>query len=387
MKGLRKYIAPFAPDQSGAAAVFCELGAMVIILDAGGCAGNICGFDEPRWFDSRSAIFSAGLRDMDAILGRDDRLVEKVVKACYRLSCHFIVVIGTPVPSVIATDYRALTRMLEKKTGLPVITIDTNGMELYDEGVRKAYTAVFKKFSRKEAEGVRTGIPVENDQAADYPAGTVGILGATPLDVTLASGSFAGKRTDRDGTENDYGDWLKDYYRGRGYRTVLPYGMGAGLLEIKAAGRVDENIVISPSALEAARYLQKVFGTPYRTDYPLETLPGWENILKEIPHMRDKKILIVHQQVLADTLRKRILEELSDDVGRDRDITVASWFNLDRELAAPGDIRIREEDQWIELVRDNFYDYIIGDRLFSAAITGFEGEWIDLDHFAVSGKR
>ena len=62
MKGLRKYIAPFAPDQSGATAVFCELGGLVIILDAGGCAGNVCGFDEPRWFASKSAIFSAGLR-------------------------------------------------------------------------------------------------------------------------------------------------------------------------------------------------------------------------------------------------------------------------------------------------------------------------------------
>lgn len=56
MKGLRKYLSPFAPDQSGAAAVLCEFHGLIIILDAGGCAGNICGFDEPRWFDSRSAI-------------------------------------------------------------------------------------------------------------------------------------------------------------------------------------------------------------------------------------------------------------------------------------------------------------------------------------------
>ena len=67
MKGLRKYLSPFAPDQSGAAAVLCEFHGLIIILDAGGCAGNICGFDEPRWFESRSAIFSAGLRDMDAL--------------------------------------------------------------------------------------------------------------------------------------------------------------------------------------------------------------------------------------------------------------------------------------------------------------------------------
>ena len=49
MKGLRKYLTPFAPDQSGAVSVCYALGGMVVIVDAGGCAGNICGFDEPRW--------------------------------------------------------------------------------------------------------------------------------------------------------------------------------------------------------------------------------------------------------------------------------------------------------------------------------------------------
>ena len=39
MKGLRKYLSPFAPDQSGAAAVLCEFHGLIIILDAGGCAG------------------------------------------------------------------------------------------------------------------------------------------------------------------------------------------------------------------------------------------------------------------------------------------------------------------------------------------------------------
>ena len=101
MKGLRKYLSPFAPDQSGAAAVLCEFHGLIIILDAGGCAGNICGFDEPRWFESRSAIFSAGLRDMDAILGRDDRLVAKLVDAADKIDANFAAIVGTPVPAVI----------------------------------------------------------------------------------------------------------------------------------------------------------------------------------------------------------------------------------------------------------------------------------------------
>ena len=54
---------------------------------------------------------------MDAILGRDDRLVAKLADAAEKLDVTFAAVIGTPVPAVIGTDYRALERMLE--TGIP----------------------------------------------------------------------------------------------------------------------------------------------------------------------------------------------------------------------------------------------------------------------------
>ena len=35
MKGLRKYLTPFAPDQSGAVSVLYELGGILVICDAG----------------------------------------------------------------------------------------------------------------------------------------------------------------------------------------------------------------------------------------------------------------------------------------------------------------------------------------------------------------
>ena len=96
------------------------MGGIIVICDAGGCAGNICGFDEPRWFGEKSAVFSAGLRDMDAILGRDEKLVEKLKKAADQVPASFAAIIGTPVPAVIGTDFRALERMSEKATGLTI---------------------------------------------------------------------------------------------------------------------------------------------------------------------------------------------------------------------------------------------------------------------------
>ena len=61
----------------------------------------------------------------------------------WKLSADFIAVIGTPVPAVIGTDYRALSRMIEKKTGIPALTIDTDGTKLYDDGEKKTWKELF----------------------------------------------------------------------------------------------------------------------------------------------------------------------------------------------------------------------------------------------------
>ncbi|MCD8019323.1 MAG: nitrogenase molybdenum-iron protein [Clostridiales bacterium] len=404
MKGLRKYIAPFAPDQSGAAAVFCELGGLVIILDAGGCAGNICGFDEPRWFDSKSAIFSAGLRDMDAILGRDDKLVEKIEKACAKIEGAFVAVIGTPVPAVIGTDYTALRHMIEKKTGLPTVTVNTNGMELYDAGVEKAYLELFRTFSEKEAiskgriasdgkaernaeQNVERNVGQNAERNVDQNVeqngeqykeigkkggkkipGSLGILGATPMDVVEPNHS---------GTCTQ----IEAYYRNEGWQEVCCYGMGAGLSAVRKAGQVEKNIVIAPAGLQAAKYLEKRWGTPYEAAYPLAAIPDGERLLQQVCSGQDQKILIVHQQVLGHSLRKEIRSRC------DASVTVASWFAMEKELREPGDVSLKEEDQWIALVKEGQYDWIIGDELFLRAVPRWKGKYLSLPHFAVSGKK
>lgn len=358
MKGLRKYISPFAPDQSGAAAVFCELGGLMIILDAGGCAGNICGFDEPRWFESKSAIFSAGLRDMDAILGRDDRLVKKIAMACEKIEGAFIAVIGTPVPAVIGTDYKALKKMIEKKTEIPAITVDTDGMELYDTGAGKAYLELFKTFGGKREE---KELQMEEGKKE---SGILGVLGATPLDVEeLEDGS------------------IRSFYRAQGWKQIYVYGMGDGLEAVRNAAEVEKNLVIAPSGLKVARYLEKEWGVPYETGYPLETLPEWKEIASKISGLNGKKVLIVHQQILANALRKRIREQVPVNV------TVASWFELDKMEKEEGDIFLKEEDQWISLMKEEKYDVVIADNLFARAVPEYAGEYWNLPHFAVSGKR
>lgn len=380
MKGLRKYLTPFAPDQSGAVSVLYELGGMLVICDAGGCTGNVCGFDEPRWFETRSAVFSAGLRDMDAILGRDDRLVAKLADAAEKLDVTFAAVIGTPVPAVIGTDYRALERMLAKKTELPVLTVNTDGMELYDRGEEKAYLALFGRFAGENVD-VEPG-NIEKTQTAESCDGKrngknedvsvdiedrprVGIIGMTPQDVSDLKAA----------------EKIRKLYADQGLCAVC-YGMGDGLEEVRNASLAAKNVVVSPAALKAAQYLQKKFGTPYEIAYPLVS-----ELVPEVNY-QGKKILIVQQQVIANAVRK----EIEKRTGEKEAITTATWFMRKEEILtdlnvdAVDDISLKEEDDFISLVEKEGYDVIFADPCMERMIPGFEGVFIPLTHFAVSGK-
>lgn len=355
VRGLWKGLTPFAPDQSGAASVFYELGGILVICDAGGCTGNVCGFDEPRWFGERSAIFSAGLRDMDAILGRDDRLVAKLTDAAEKIDANFAAVIGTPVPAVIATDYRALQRMCEKKTNLSILTVDTNGMELYDVGEEKAWLTLFKTFAGKDVASQKEASE-EDDSSKKMK---IGVLGLTPHDVSDLNIEEKFRKS-----ENE-----KTHY--------ICYGMRAGIDKVKTAGSADKNLVVAPAALETAKYLEKEFGTPYEVEYPFV-----DELIPELGYER-KKILIIHQQVIANTIRQEIRTR-SDE--QNTEVTVASWFMMKSEISEEGDLSLKEEKDYCKLVQNGNYDIVFADESMRGLVPGFKGTFVNVRHFAVSGK-
>ena len=355
VRGLWKGLTPFAPDQSGAASVFYELGGILVICDAGGCTGNVCGFDEPRWFGERSAIFSAGLRDMDAILGRDDRLVAKLTDAAEKIDANFAAVIGTPVPAVIATDYRALQRMCEKKTNLPILTVDTNGMELYDVGEEKAWLTLFKTFAGKDAASQKEASE-EDDSSKKMK---IGVLGLTPHDVSDLNIEEKFRKSENENTH------------------YICYGMRAGIDKVKTAGSADKNLVVAPAALETAKYLEKEFGTPYEVGYPFV-----DELIPELGYER-KKILIIHQQVIANAIRQEIRTR-SDE--QNTEVTVASWFMMKSELSEEGDLSLKEEMDYCKLVQNGNYDIVFADENMRGLVPGFKGTFVNIRHFAVSGK-
>jgi nitrogenase molybdenum-cofactor synthesis protein NifE len=347
MKSLLKHLSPFAPDQSGAVSALFDFNGLIVICDAGGCTGNICGFDEPRWFIRKSAVFSAGLRDMDAILGRDDKLVSKLQSAMDGSGLKFSAIIGTPVPAIIATDFKALKRMAEKRTGLPAITVPATGTRHYDRGASDAWLELFKTFATEKL---------------SIDPGMVGVLGASPLDFPSL----------------DAGNLLSDALKKDGWNMVKCYGMGAGLDDVRAASAAAKNTVVSPAGLAAARYLQKTFGTPYDVQCPW--LPT--QVLDALPALAGKRTLVIHQQFAANAVRNELLKH--DAASR---VDVASWFIMEPDFMRGNDFRIESEESFIEAVSNGGYDAIVCDGRLRVAMPRTQNfNIIDFPHFAVSGR-
>ena len=349
---------PFAPDTAGAAAVLYPLGGMTVIVDAGGCAGNICGFDEPRWqADAEpSAVFSAGLRDMDAIMGRDANLVAKIRETAARLPVSFVGLVSTPVPAIIATDFRAVCRMVEKETGLPAIAVRTDGTRLYDRGASAAYDALVQKFTAPRPH--------------DAPRTGLGVLGLTPLDFSIEERTYLRTMLGEEDTPVRFFDRLDDF---------------------REAARLKELLVVSPAGLKAARRLQRQWGIPIRAELPPAFIhEAFSAVLSRLAALlRDRQpreVLIVHQQILANGLRRAICQRFPAlPAGA---VTVGSFFLLDRELQWEGDLHFRDERDFHACLQAHPGAIVIGDALLARAVPEpFGGTLLDLPHFALSGRK
>lgn len=354
---------PFAPDTAGAAAVLYPLGGMTVIVDAGGCAGNICGFDEPRWQEDAepSAVFSAGLRDMDAIMGRDANLVAKIREAAAELTVSFVGLVSTPVPAIIATDFRAICHMVEKETRLPAIAVRTDGTRLYDRGASAAYDALVQKFTApRPHDAMRTGL---------------GVLGLTPLDFSRKE-----RQTLR-------ALLIKDEVLANGDSLYLFNQLN----DFREAARLKELLVVSPTGLKAARRLQRQWGIPIRAELPPAFIyEAFSAVLSRLAALlqdgQPREVLIVHQQILANGLRRAICQRFPALPAAA--VTVGSFFALDRALQWEGDLHFRGEQDSHAYLQAHPDAIVIGDALLARAVPEpFGGTLLDLPHFALSGRK
>ncbi len=361
MENLWITLPALAPDYSGVCSAMFDLGGICVIHDASGCTGNYTGYDEPRWYGSSSKIFCSAIREIDAVLGRDDKLINNIIKAGEELHPTMYTVIGSPVPMVIGSDMKGIAHEIESRTGLPAFGFDTNGLGLYNKGIAMAMTELIKRFTKNQSEKITMGINILGSNAIDFSANE---------------------------NAQDLVKRLEDW----GFQVIGKLMMGARIEQIENLAKAQVNLVVTESGMAAAKLLKRKYNIPYVVGMPfgdsedvremLEAalLDGEDRVLKDAS--QDGEILIVGEQVLCNSIRRAILSQRPESK-----VTVGSMFGLDKTIAAEGDKNITSEEKLIELIDSGNYTTLVGDPLFEDLIEkDSKIKLVTLPHVALSSK-
>ena len=367
MRGFYTILPTLSPDFSGVCSTLFELGGIVVIHDAGGCTGTYTGYDEPRWFDQRSRIFTSNLDDAEAVFGDDSILLNKVLSADEWLDSKFFALLGSPSPAVLGTDYAALARLVEKRTGKKAMSFSTKGTEFYDKGVAAALLGIAKTFLPDERPAVRPR--------------AVNLLGATPLDLT--------------GRHNV--EAAVTLFEEAGYSVQSVWAMGSSLEQISGSLSAQCNVALTVSALPVCRYLQERYDMPYVVGRLSGVKPGeafWRELDQSMgcgaaaelrstaPAHDGPTALVVGEQLLSNGVR----EALQQDCGFSN-VEVCTFFDSEPALQQPGDQGHISESQLEERIRSGAYEWIVGDAMLRELdAADSPRRFIELPHVAVSSR-
>ena len=379
MKQIASRISIYSADAFGVCSALYELGGLCVMHDASGCNSTYNTHDEPRWYDFDSMVYISGLSEMEAIMGDDQKFIDDIVYTAKELSPNFIAMAGTPIPTMIGTDFKAIANIIEKETNIPTFGFDTTGMHSYVSGAYKAFEALAKRFLKRNDEESRGEKKESIDKESREVKNTiikVNILGATPLDFSI----------------NKSVEAMVDLLKENNFEVISTWAMGSSLEYIKNAGDADVNLVVSYSGMGAAKYMYEnlnipyVIGTPFGKEFANKVIED----LKEVKSTKENKIsysnrkidkdaeiTIVGESIMSESLAYAISKE------KNKTVNVISSLETDEKLLLEGDkIAIFEDD--IEKCLKNSKT-IIADPLFRP-ICPLDSNFISLPHEAFSGR-
>ncbi len=249
MRQSYRIIPIYTADVSGVCSALYELGGMTVMHDPSGCNSTYNTHDEIRWYDQESLIFISGLTEIDAITGNDRKFIEDIVYAANEFHPGFIALAGSPIPYLTGTDFPAIARIIEKKTGIPTFSVPTNGMHDYVYGAGIALEEVAKRFTDKAKN-------LNLQEKESRTGNRINLLGVTPLDF---------------GPQKNVDIMIQNLHR-YDWNVLSTWAMGDTLENLQKAGSADVNLVVSAVGLRAANVLWENFGTPYVIGTPNEWL-------------------------------------------------------------------------------------------------------------------
>ncbi|MGI6118514.1 MAG: nitrogenase component 1 [Bilifractor sp.] len=397
MRQAQRVLSTYAVDLFGICSALYELGGLVVMHDASGCNSTYTTHDEPRWYDVPAMIYLSGLREVDTIYGNDRRLIEDVAEVAGETHPRFIAVGGSPLPNAIGTDFRAVAKLIEERTGIPTLGFRTDGIHTYIKGAGDAFLDFGRRFLRSQEESSeywkrnrgRNG-PGNRCRISEETV-RVNLLGATPLDFSVT------------GTVSE----LKRLIRESGMEVLSSWAMGDSFDTLANSSCADVNLVISSTGFPLARWMQTRFGIPYVIGFPVgeEASDRWIGRIRSAAgksgnrsfpdtgsgadtgredgkaHLAgpDQKVLIIGEPVQALSLREAISSEGDD--GRVR--ILCPMRDAPKDLIP--DVLVTEDESEIrESCRKA--DRILCDPIYGRLLPGEREKFIFLPQDAYSGR-
>ena len=379
MKQIASRISIYSADAFGVCSALYELGGLCVMHDASGCNSTYNTHDEPRWYDFDSMVYISGLSEMEAIMGDDQKFIDDIVYTAKELNPNFIAMAGTPIPTMIGTDFKAIANIIEKETNIPTFGFDTTGMHSYVSGAYKAFEALAKRFLKRNDKESRAEQKESVDKEGREHQNSrikVNILGVTPLDFSI----------------NKSVEAMVDLLKENNFEVISTWAMGSSLEYIKNAGDADVNLVVSYSGMGAAKYMYEnlnipyVVGTPFGKEFAKKVIED----LKEVKSTKENKIsydnrkidkdaeiTIVGESIMSESLAYAISKE------KNKTVNVISSLETDEKLLLEGDKIAMFEDDIEKCLKNS--KTIIADPLYRP-ICQLDSNFISLPHEAFSGR-
>lgn len=374
-KQIYTHIPVYSGDVSGAASALYEFGGMTVIHDPSGCNSTYNTHDETRWLSRESAVFISGLKESDAINGNDQRLIDDTISAADSLSKKpsFIALCNSPVPDIIGTDFKAISKTIESRTCIPTFYVHTNAMHDYTVGGANALYSLAEKM-----------LFSENGTESTHSMPLVNLLGLTPFEFPYDT------QIDR----------LYDLLESSGFRVCANWGKGTSkhpvsFKDVSAVLQADISLVLSSIGLKAADYLYEHFHIPYVIGNPLASDDFASIVFNDLrASISSQKVKNSYVNFLNEEAETAFIGEpvtmgskaaASALAGTPaRLIRTTEYKNGDRSFFQ-GEAEIAEELKKAAVIH--------GDPLLKNArshgVKGFDTDrqkWVDEPHFALSGR-
>ena len=346
----------YTGDVSGVCSALFELGGMVVIHDPSGCNSTYNTHDETRWYDQDSLIFISGLAEIDAVMGNDEKLISDVVDAAIELRPKFIALANSPIPFLNGTDFEAISRVIERRTGIPTFYLPTNGMHDYIVGASEALAEIARRFVSEPK--------IKRPQ-------TVNLLGVTPLDFT----------------HPDAPQSLRTLVETAGFEVLSCWAMGDDLDALSKASEASANLVVSAVGLQAAKVLKERFGTPYVVGFPVDAfretvfsaMQSGENAypMRTLTQPTDEETILIGEPVTMGSIAAA-MGLLNGKIPR-----VLCPLEQCKELFSPNMASVVGEEEIETALK--YAKVVIADPLYRP-ICPADARFLSLPHEALSGR-